>query len=107
MSKKQKKKVLTKKKINIVKPKTKDLDIKNTLKISYKMIGFIEKKKKKKKTTMKDIFDNVKNNKKINLPNTDQNDMDHNEVREKQLFSKLLKQEHYNTATSYTFLNKW
>ncbi len=107
MSKKQKKKVLTKKKINIVKPKTKDLDIKNTLKISYKMIGFIDKKKKKKKTTMKDIFDIVKNNKKINLPNTDQNDMDHNEVREKQLFSKLLKQEHYNTATSYTFLNKW
>ena len=107
MSKKQKKKVLTKKKINIVKPKTKDLDIKNTLKISYKMIGFIDKKKKKKKITMKDIFDKVKNNKKINLPNRDESDMDHNEVREKQLFSKLLKQEHYHTATSYTFSNKW
>lgn len=102
-----KKKTLTFKKNKIIKPKKKDLDIKNTLKISYKMIGFTDKKKKKKKKTMKDIFENVKNNKKINLPNKDEADMNHNEVREKQLFTKLLKQEHYNTATSYILQNRW
>ena len=102
----KKKKVLIKKKINPVKPKKKDLNIKNSLKISYKMIGFIDKKKKNKKITMKDIFENVKNDKKVNIPG-DKIDLDHNEARQKQLFTKLLKQEHYDTATSYTFNNKW
>tara|TARA_R110002074_G_scaffold36231_2_gene98746 strand:- start:529 stop:870 length:342 start_codon:yes stop_codon:yes gene_type:complete len=89
------------------KKKKNEMNIKNTLKISYDMINFTNKKQKKKKTKMSDFFDNVKDNKKINLPNVDEIDFDINTDREKSLFNRLLKQEHFNTATSYQFKNKW
>ena len=87
--------------------KKKEMNIKNTLKLSYDLIGFSKKKKtRKKKTMMTDFFDNVKNNKKINMPNND-DDFDENYERKKQLFNKILKKPCFNTATSSGFINKW
>ena len=80
---------------------------KHTLKLSYDLINFNKKKTRNKKTKMSDFFDNVKNDKKINMPNKNEDDLDHNKRREQKIFNDLLKQEHFKTATSSTFMNRW
>jgi len=96
-----------KKTINKFKNKEKKkLNIPTPLRISYDMINFTKKRKINKTKKMSDFFENVKNDKKIKLPNND-NDYDNNDLHEKEIFNKLMKKKNYNTFNNSKYMTKW